>query len=129
MQETLEGVLGFDYQEAGSDHARGRFEVTNAHRQPFGIVHGGVYSAFAEGLCSFATFLNVQEHGKVAVGSSNFTSFLRPVMQGVVSAEARALHRGRTTWVWECEFSNEDGKRTAITRVTLAVIDPPHPPR
>ena len=45
------------------------------------------------------------------------------------AAEARALHRGRTTWVWECEFTNEAGKRTAVTRVTLAVIEPPQPPR
>jgi 1,4-dihydroxy-2-naphthoyl-CoA hydrolase len=125
MQNTLEGVLGFEYLEADSEHARGRFEVADRHRQPFGIVHGGVYAAFAEGLCSSATYVNVREDGKVAVGSSNFTSFLRPVMQGVVTAEARALHRGRTTWVWECEFTNEHGKRCAVTRVTLAVIDPP----
>ena len=127
MEEVLEGTLGFEYLEAGSDHARGRFEVTNRHKQPFGIVHGGVYAAFAEGLCSSATYLNVREHGKVAVGSSNFTSFLRPVMHGVVTAEARALHRGRTTWVWECEFTDENGKRCAASRVTLAVIDPPQP--
>jgi 1,4-dihydroxy-2-naphthoyl-CoA hydrolase len=127
IEQTLEGTLGFEYLEADSEHARGRFEVANHHKQPFGIVHGGVYAAFAEGLCSSATYMNVRGDGKVAVGSSNFTSFLRPVMHGVVTAEARALHRGRTTWVWECEFTNEDGKRCAVTRVTLAVIDPPQP--
>jgi uncharacterized protein (TIGR00369 family) len=125
MEDVLEGILGFEYLEADAEHARGRFTVGNEHRQPFGIVHGGVYAAFAEGLCSFATFDNVRANGKLAVGSSNFTSFLRPVAQGVVSAEARVLHRGRTTWVWECEFTNEDGKRCAVSRVTLAVIDPP----
>ena len=128
IEETLEGTLGFEYLEAGSEHARGRFEVRNTHKQPFGIVHGGVYAAFAEGLCSSATYLNVHERGKVAVGSSNFTSFLRPVSEGVVSANARALHSGRTSWVWECEFTTEAGKRCAISRVTLAVIDP-QPPR
>jgi 1,4-dihydroxy-2-naphthoyl-CoA hydrolase len=125
MEETLEGTLGFEYLEGDSEHARGRFEVDNRHRQPFGIVHGGVYAAFAEGLCSSATFLSVRDQGKVAVGSSNFTSFLRPVTHGVVTADARPIHRGRTSWVWECEFTNEDGKRCAATRVTLAVIDPP----
>jgi 1,4-dihydroxy-2-naphthoyl-CoA hydrolase len=128
MQEVLEGTLSFEYLEADSETARGQFEVNNRHKQPFGIVHGGVYAAFAEGLCSSATYLNVREQGKIAVGSSNFTSFLRPVMHGVVRADARALHRGRTTWVWECEFTNEDGKRVAVSRVTLAVIDPPTRP-
>ena len=128
MEEVLEGTLNFEYLEADSESARGRFEVNNRHKQPFGIVHGGVYSAFAEGLCSFTTYMNVREQGKIAVGSSNFTSFLRPVMSGVVTAEARALHRGRTSWVWECEFRNEEGKLCAASRVTLAVIDPPTRP-
>jgi 1,4-dihydroxy-2-naphthoyl-CoA hydrolase len=125
MEQVLEGTLGFEYLGGDAESAHGRFEVADKHKQPFGIVHGGVYAAFAEGLCSSATYMNVRGDGKVAVGSSNFTSFLRPVMGGVVTAQARALHRGRTTWVWECEFTNEAGKRCAISRVTLAVIDPP----
>jgi 1,4-dihydroxy-2-naphthoyl-CoA hydrolase len=129
MQETLDGILGFEVLEMGEDHASARFEVQNRHRQPFGIVHGGVYAALAEGLCSGATYMQVMRDEKVAVGSSNFTSFLRPVASGVVTAQARAIHRGRTTWVWECEFTNDQGKRCAVTRVTLAVIDPPQPPR
>jgi 1,4-dihydroxy-2-naphthoyl-CoA hydrolase len=124
MQETLDGVLGFEVLDMGGDHASGRFEIANRHRQPFGIVHGGVYAALAEGLCSGATYLKVKDDGKIAVGSSNFTSFLRPVSDGVITAAARVLHSGRTSWVWECEFTNEQGKRCAVTRVTLAVIDP-----
>ena len=124
MEETLDGILGFERVEMDSGHASARFTVENKHRQPFGIVHGGVYAALAEGLCSGATYMQVAGDGKIAVGSSNFTSFLRPVTHGVVTANARALHSGRTTWVWECEFTNEDGKRCAISRVTLAVIDP-----
>jgi 1,4-dihydroxy-2-naphthoyl-CoA hydrolase len=124
MAETLDGILGFEVLEMGADHASARFTVENKHRQPFGIVHGGVYAALAEGLCSGATYMRVAGDGKIAVGSSNFTSFLRPVSEGVVKAEARALHVGRTSAVWECEFTNADGKRCAISRVTLAVIDP-----
>ena len=124
IQETLDGILGFEVLEIGAEHASARFEVQNRHRQPFGIVHGGVYAALAESLASGATYMHVAGNGKVAVGSSNFTSFLRPVSEGVVTANARALHSGRTSWVWECEFTNEDGKRCAISRVTLAVIDP-----
>jgi 1,4-dihydroxy-2-naphthoyl-CoA hydrolase len=124
MEETLDGVLGFEVVEMAADHASGRFEVQNRHRQPFGIVHGGVYAAFAEGLCSGATYMQVAGDGKIAVGASNHTSFLRPVSEGVVHASARPVHSGRTSWVWECTFTNEQGKACAISRVTLAVIDP-----
>jgi uncharacterized protein (TIGR00369 family) len=124
IEETLDGVLGFELLETAADRATGRFEVQNKHRQPFGIVHGGVYAAFAEGLCSVTTYMQVAGDGKIAVGSSNHTSFLRPVSHGVVNASARAIHSGRTSWVWECLFTNDDGKACAISRVTLAVVDP-----
>src|SRR4051794_18887447 len=124
MAETLDGILGFEVLEIEADHASARFEVANPHRQPFGIVHGGVYATLAEGLASGATYRQVMGDGKIAVGSSNHTSFLRPVSEGVVTASARAVHRGRTSWVWECTFTDEAGKACAISRVTLAVIDP-----
>ena len=123
IEETLDGILGFEVIELGPEQASARFEVQNKHRQPFGIVHGGVYAALAEGLASLATYRQVMGDGKIAVGSSNHTSFLRPASEGVVSANARAIHSGRTTWVWEVEFTNEAGKRCAVSRVTLAVVD------
>ena len=124
MEETLDGILGFEVLEVDAERASARFEVQNRHRQPFGIVHGGVYAALAEGLASGATYMQVAGNGKIAVGSSNYTSFLRPVSEGIVTATARALHSGRTSWVWEVEFTTEAGKRCAVSRVTLAVIDP-----
>jgi 1,4-dihydroxy-2-naphthoyl-CoA hydrolase len=124
MEQTLDGILGFEVLEMDADRASARFEVQNRHRQPFGIVHGGVYASLAEGLASGATYMQVAQDGKIAVGSSNYTSFLRPVSEGIVTANARAVHSGRTTWVWEVDFTTEAGKRCALSRVTLAVIDP-----
>lgn len=124
IEESLDGILGFEVIAMDAETASARFEVQNRHRQPFGIVHGGVYAALAEGLASGATYRQVAESGKIAVGSSNYTSFLRPVSEGVVTANARAVHSGRTTWVWEVEFTTEAGKRCAVSRVTLAVLDP-----
>jgi 1,4-dihydroxy-2-naphthoyl-CoA hydrolase len=124
MEQTLDGILGFEVLEMDADRATARFEVQNRHRQPFGIVHGGVYASLAEGLASGATYMQVAQDGKIAVGSSNYTSFLRPVSEGIVTANARAVHSGRTTWVWEVDFTTGAGKRCAVSRVTLAVIDP-----
>jgi uncharacterized protein (TIGR00369 family) len=57
----------------------------------------------------------------MAMGLSNQTSFLRPVTQGAINAVARVRHRGRTTWVWEVELTDDDGRLCALTRVTIAV--------
>lgn len=121
VKNTLEGVLGFETLESGPERARARFEVTDKVRQPMGIVHGGVYAAMAEGLASKATFDAVYPDGFLSMGLSNQTSFLRPVSSGTVTAEARRMHRGQTTWVWEVEFKDDQGRLCALCRMTIAV--------
>jgi 1,4-dihydroxy-2-naphthoyl-CoA hydrolase len=118
---TLDGALGFEITELGEELSRGRFEVTDAVRQPFGVVHGGAFAAFAETLASASTYMAVQSEGNIAMGQSNHTSFLRPASSGTVHAEARRRHRGRTTWVWEVDFTDDEGRLCALARVTMAV--------
>ena len=126
FETTLDGVLGFRVDELGEDAASASFEVADHHRQPFGLVHGGVYAALAEGLVSGATFMAVQGDGMIATGMSNNTSFMRPVTGGTVRANARRLHRGRTTWVWDVDFTGGDDDRLCATsRVTIAVRPAP----
>jgi uncharacterized protein (TIGR00369 family) len=117
----MDSVIGFEYDEADGDTARGRFEVTDNVRQPYGIVHGGAYAAAAESLASAATYRAVKGDGMLAMGQSNHTSFLRPVSEGTVHATGTVRHRGRTTWVWEIEFTDDQGMLCALTRVTMAV--------
>ena len=92
--------------------------------QPMGIVHGGVYATMAEGMVSEATFNAVYPEGNIAVGMSNQTSFLRPITGGTIHAEARRRHRGRTTWVWEVDITDDEGRVCALVRMTVAVRQP-----
>lgn len=118
---TLDATLGFETLEVGEESARARFAVEQKVKQPFGIVHGGAFAAISESLCSGATFAAVHGDGMAAMGMSNLTTFLRPVTEGTVHANARRLHRGRTTWVWEVELTDDRGKLCAVSRVTIAV--------
>jgi 1,4-dihydroxy-2-naphthoyl-CoA hydrolase len=59
------------------------------------------------------------------MGMSNSTSFLRPVREGVIIADGRPRHRGRSTWIWDVDFTEENGKLCATSRVTLAVRPAP----
>ena len=127
LERTLEGTLGFELVEMGEERAVGTFPVEDRVRQPVGLVHGGVFASLAETLASAATFFAVQPDGDVAVGLSNHTSFLRPVLSGSVRGEAVRRHRGRTTWVWEVEFTDDQGRLCALSRVTMAVRPAPKP--
>jgi uncharacterized protein (TIGR00369 family) len=101
--------------------ARAHVKVVDHLKQPYGLVHGGVYASIAEGLTSLATFLGVAEDGNIAQGLSNQTSFLRPILDGTIRAVARARHRGRTTWVWDVEILDDQDRVCALVRMTVAV--------
>jgi 1,4-dihydroxy-2-naphthoyl-CoA hydrolase len=121
FEQTLDGTLGFETIEVSDQVARGRIPVEDRIKQPFGLVHGGVFAAIAESLCSQATFTAVAEDGMTAQGLSNHTSFVRPILDGTVHAEARCRHRGRTTWVWEVDITDDQDRLCALSRVTMAV--------
>lgn len=122
---ALDGVLGFELLEVGPERATGRFAADDRVKQPLGLVHGGAFAAFAESLASVATYEAVAPDGLIAVGLSNHTSFLRPILAGIVHADCRRRHRGRTTWLWEVDFSDDEGNLCAVSRVTLAVRPAP----
>ena len=60
-----------------------------------------------------------------ALGQSNSTTFLRPISEGHVNAAARARHRGRTSWVWQVELTDDEGRLCALTQVVVAVRELP----
>jgi 1,4-dihydroxy-2-naphthoyl-CoA hydrolase len=114
-------LYGLELLDYGEEHVSAQVRVRDELKQPMGLVHGGVYASIAESLASLATALAVLPNGETAMGLSNSTSFLRPVTEGVVHADATRLHRGRTTWVWDVRFTDDAGRTCAITRMTIAV--------
>jgi uncharacterized protein (TIGR00369 family) len=122
--DAFDAAIGFVVDEGDEvGQCVGRLTVTPKVCQPMGIIHGGVYAAMAETLASTGTARGVLPAGKVPLGMSNNTSFLRPVSEGSVTASARAIHRGRTTWLWDVEIRDDEGRLCATSRVTIAVRD------
>jgi uncharacterized protein (TIGR00369 family) len=124
LTEGFDGLYGLEVVELEDGLVRARVEVGDDLKQPAGLVHGGVYSSIAESIASMATYFAVAPDGRTAMGLSNQTSFLRPILSGTIHAEARCRHRGRSTWVWEVDFTDDDDRLCALTRMTIAVRDP-----
>jgi 1,4-dihydroxy-2-naphthoyl-CoA hydrolase len=119
--DCLDGVLGFEVVELSEEVAVGRFAIRDRVKQRFGLIHGGAYAALAEMLATEATVAVVHPEGFAAMGISNDTSFLRGARGEWITARARRRHRGRTTWVWEIDHTDDEGRLCAISRVTIAV--------
>ncbi len=119
--QGFDRLYGLELLELGDEQARAQVQVRAEVKQVMGLVHGGLYASIAESLTSLATALAVVPGGSMAMGQSNSTSFLRPLTEGTVHADARRLHRGRTTWVWDVTFTDDLARRCAVTRMTIAV--------
>lgn len=118
---SMDGVLGFKVTELGDAEVLGQAPVTDSLRQRFGLVHGGTYAALAEMLATEGTVRGVWEQGSTAMGLSNATNFMRPITEGTIHGRARRIHAGRTTWIWDVECSDDQGRVCAVSRVTVAV--------
>ena len=116
-------LYGLELLDVADDRVSGRVIVRDELKQAYGLVHGGVYASIAESLASLGTGLVVARDGLLAMGLSNQTSFLRPITEGTIEAVATRRHRGRTTWVWEVEMSDDQGRLCVISRMTVAVRD------
>jgi uncharacterized protein (TIGR00369 family) len=130
-EQLNEMVTGFDrhygleFVAFSDTEVSAQVAVRDQIKQPMGLVHGGLYASLAESMTSLATAAAVMGEGNMATGMANSTSFLRPILAGTVHARAVRLHRGRTTWVWDVTFSDDEGRTCAVTRMTIAVRPQP----
>jgi uncharacterized protein (TIGR00369 family) len=128
LERTFDALMGLEVVEMDEERVRAQVVVRDELKQALGLVHGGVFASIAESITSMATALAVVPEGRTAQGLSNQTSFLRPILGGTIHADARRRHRGRSTWVWEVEMTDDDGRLCALVRMTIAVRDVPPGP-
>jgi 1,4-dihydroxy-2-naphthoyl-CoA hydrolase len=119
---AFDRCYGLELIELGQELVRARVEVQDRHRQPAGLVHGGLYATIAESMAVAGTAHGVAGDGRSATGLSTQTSFLRPITGGRIEATARPRHRGRSTWVWEVEISDALGRLCVLSRVTISAV-------
>ena len=121
--DTAPSHLGIEFLEVGDDYITARMPVDTRTRQPFGILHGGVSVVLAETLGSCGAAFAAPT-GHRAVGLEVNANHLRSVSEGWVTGTARPFHIGRTTQVWHIEIVNDQGLRTCVSRLTMAVLPP-----
>ena len=124
QEHGFDGLYGLVLTNMDEDTISATVAVRDELKQPAGLVHGGVYASISESIASLGTAIGVRPLGKIATGLSNQTSFLRPITDGTIHAVATRKHHGRTTWVWEVEITDDQGRLCVLTRMTVAVRDP-----
>jgi uncharacterized protein (TIGR00369 family) len=116
--------MGLRFVKAVRDEYVAEIDIDDRHLQPYGIVHGGVYSGMIETLCSTGAALHVYSEGKSAVGLDNTTTFLRAVRSGKLRGTAMPVFTGRRSHVWEARITDDRDRLVATGRVRLMILEP-----
>ena len=116
--------IGLELIEVGGDFLKARMPVDERTTQPFGILHGGANCVLSETLGSIASWMTIDPDKFRAVGLEINCNHIRAVTEGAVIGTCTPMHTGRRTQVWQTDITEEaTGKRVAISRLTVAIID------
>jgi 1,4-dihydroxy-2-naphthoyl-CoA hydrolase len=115
-------ILGLSFEEVGPERVTASFEAGPDHHQPWGLVHGSVFTAVIETVATTGAYQAVRDRGQLAVGVNNVTDFMRPHQQGRLDVVAEPLQQTKTQQLWQVVISREDGKTVARGQVRLQNI-------
>jgi 1,4-dihydroxy-2-naphthoyl-CoA hydrolase len=117
-------AAGLHLGDVGPTAVTGWIDLDAEHHQPWGLVHGGVYTSAIETAASVGASTAAAEHGLVAVGVNNNTNFLRSMVSGRVEVRASAIQQGRTAQLWEVRVTDVDDRLVAVGQVRLQNVTP-----
>lgn len=124
---TLMNALGIEATYLGPDGMRATMPVDHRTVQYYGMLHGGASVALAETLASCAACVHIDMTRQMVVGLEINANHVRGVSLGggKVHGEAKPIHIGRKTQIWNIEIKNDEGKMVCVSRCTIAVVDQP----
>ena len=121
-KNTLMETLQIKYTDVGEDFLVAQMPVNSRVHQPMGLLHGGATVALAESVGSYASAMSVDLEKFSVKGIEISANHLKSVKEGIVTAKARIIHKGRTTHLWEIKVTDERDNLVSICKLTNIVL-------
>ncbi len=119
----LMALLGIELDEVTPTKVSGSVAADERHHQPWGVVHGGLFTTAIETFATTGAYESVKDQGQQAVGVANVTDFVRPHRTGRLNVVAVSIQQGRTQQLWRVEIRRpQDDKLVALGQVRLQNI-------
>ena len=123
IQPAFAQFLGIKMTHISPERVTAELYVKDELNNRFGIMHGGAIMALADNVGGTATTANLKE-GQTTTTIESKTNFFAAVPIGdTAKAECIALHRGRTTMVWQTRITRNDGRLCAMVTQTQMVLE------
>ena len=120
FEKTMGAALSMEAVDINPEKMVIRMPITDASRQPAGLLHGGATAALVETVASLGSAIQCPT-GFIPVGIEVNCNHLRGKKEGVIEAVGVPVHRGRRTHVWDVKVYDEQKKMIAIGRCTVAI--------
>ena len=121
-RSAFPGLVGVEVDEVVDGVVRARLPLRDAHMAPNGYLHAAAVIALADTACGYGCILSLPEGGIGFTTIELKTNFLRSAQQGTIACEARLVHAGRTTQLWDATVTTPDGRPMALFRCTQLVL-------
>ena len=116
------GLLGIEFVEPGDGYMRARLAIEEKHMAPNGYLHAGTVVGFADSVAGYGCMLNLPDGATGFTTIELKTNFLGSAREGTITCEARMVHGGRTTQLWDATVTDAAGKTLALFRCTQLVL-------
>lgn len=119
---NLSHTLGMELLEISEGKVVMSMPVDERTHQPLGYLHGGASVALAETAASVGTAYLIDQETQICFGLEINANHIKAKREGIVTATAQAVHRGRTTMVWQIDIKDEQDQLICLSRCTVAVM-------
>ena len=119
LEGTFDDFINHEILEISENYIKSSLVVEDYHKQPMGMVHGGVIDTMAEASISYAAYYTQEGPW---VGVNNNTDFIKAVTEGTIICEATPIKLGKRSQIWEAILSNNN-EVCARSTVRLTNID------
>ena len=129
-------LLSMELVDVGLGYSSLEIDVTRKHLQPFGMVHGGVFSSIIDAAAFWAVYPGIEDPAAGMTTVDLKLNYLAPAASGKLIARGRQIKLGRTLGYAEAQVVNQDEKILAHGTSTVIILpgkalktDPPLPPK
>ncbi|CAM4051573.1 PaaI family thioesterase [Flavobacterium weaverense] len=121
-ENTLMRTLNITYTDAGENFLVATMPVNSSVHQPVGILHGGATVALAESVGSAASMLFVNPEVSDVRGIEISANHLKSKRNGIVTATAKIVHKGRSIHLWEIRIVDENNNLISLCKLTNMIL-------
>jgi uncharacterized protein (TIGR00369 family) len=129
-------LLSMKLVDMGIGYSLLEIDLTQKHLQPFGMVHGGVFSSIIDAAAFWAVYPGIEDPAAGMTTVDLKLNYLAPATSGKLIARGRQIKVGRTLGYAEAQVVNQDEKILAHGTSTVIILpgkaiegDPPLPPK